>query len=334
MADIRATSPTDEPRDAARSRAVGGLGVGSVAATAPAPVGHPPATVGVRLALFTMVAFFGGSLPAYKIASRSFGPATTNLGRFLLAAAVLGLVARKRLPTARGHGRRLLMIGIFGLGLMAVFMGVGVDRGSATVGSIVVGLEPIGVALAGVLLVGDSPSRRSLIALAVGFAGAVAASGILTEPSGEAPILPVVLLLGTVVTFSIYTAFVRRTGRGVDPLAVASITQVGALVFVIPACVFDLVNGGMIRGHVQPRAAAAVVFLGIGSAIAYLLLCLVLSHQPPSRVAVSMFLTPILGVVFSWLFANEDLHLRDAVGGALVLVAVYISEWAPARTAR
>jgi drug/metabolite transporter (DMT)-like permease len=290
---------------------------------------HPPATVGVRFALLAMVTFFGGSLPAYKIASRSFGPATTNLGRFVLAAAVLVIVARKRLSTARAHGRRLVLMGMFGLGLMAVFMGIGVDRGSATVSSIVVGLEPIGVALAGVLLVGDSPSRRSLVALAVGFSGAMVASGILTEPSGEAPILPVVLLLGTVVTFSIYTAFVRRTARGVDPLAVAAITQVGALVFVVPACLFDIVNGGMIRGDVQPRAAAAMVFLGIGSAVGYLLLCLVLSHQPPSRVAVSMYLTPILGVVFSWLVASERLHARDAVGGALVLLAVYISEWAP-----
>jgi drug/metabolite transporter (DMT)-like permease len=298
---------------------------------APERVVHPPATMGVRLALLAMVTFFGGSLPAYKIASRSFGPATTNLGRFLLAATVLVIVARKRLGTARTQRKRLLLVGMFGLGLMAVFMGVGVDRGSATVSSIVVGLEPIGVALAGVLLVGDSPSRRSLVALAIGFSGALVASGILTEPSGEAPILPVVLLLGTVVTFSVYTAFVRRTARGVDPLAVAAVTQVGALAFVVPACLFDVVNGGMFRGNVQPKAAAAVVFLGVGSAVGYLLLCLVLSHQPASRVAVSMYLTPILGVVFSWLVASERLHLRDAVGGALVLLAVFISEWAPSR---
>ena len=292
------------------------------------------ATIGARAALLAMVVFFGGSLPAYKIASKSFGPATTNLGRFILAAAVLVVVARKRLPSARAQGRRLLFIGIFGLGLMAVFMGIGVDQGSATIGSIVVGLEPIGVALAGVLLVGDAPSVRALVALGVGFAGAVAASGLLTEPAGQSPIVPVLLLLGTVVSFSIYTAFVRRTARGVDPLAVAAITQVGALVFVIPACAFDLVHGGMFRGdHVDPKALGAVVYLGIGSAIAYLLLCLVLSNQPSSRVAVSMFLTPIMGVVFSWLVAGEKLHVRDGVGGLLVLAALWISERGPSTAA-
>ena len=93
-------------------------------------------------------------------------------------------------------------------------MGIGVDQGSATIGSIVVGLEPIGVALAGVLLVGDAPSRRSIIALIVGFTGAIVASGVFTEHSGPSPVVPIILLLGTVVAFSVYTAFVRRVGRG------------------------------------------------------------------------------------------------------------------------
>ncbi len=290
-----------------------------------------PASLVVRGALLTIVVFFGGSLPSYKLAGESFGPATTNLIRFLLAAIMLVIIARRRLHTARGHVRQLLVIGMFGIGLMAVLMGIGVDRGSATIGSIIVGLEPIGVALAGVLLVGDAPSLRSVVALIVGFTGALVASGVFTEQSGPSPVLPIILLLGTVVAFSVYTAFVRRVGRGVDPLAVAAVTQVGALIFVVPACLFDVLNGGMLRGEsITPKAFGAAIFLGIGSAIAYLLLCLVLAHQPSSRVAVTMFLTPVFGVIFSWLIVGEQLHLRDAVGGALVLLAVWISEGASA----
>jgi drug/metabolite transporter (DMT)-like permease len=298
---------------------------------APAAVADRPAeraSWAVRGALLTIVVFFGGSLPSYKLASESFGPATTNLVRFVLAAVVLVIVARRRLSSVRGHVRQLILIGMFGIGLMAVFMGIGVDRGSATIGSIVVGLEPIGVALAGVLLVGDAPSRQSVIALIVGFTGALVASGIFTEHSGPSPVLPIILLLGTVVAFSVYTAFVRRVGRGVDPLAVAAVTQVGALAFVIPACLFDVANDGMLRGDsITPKALTAAVFLGIGSAIAYLLLCLVLANQPSNRVAVSMFLTPVFGVLFSWIVVGEHLHLRDAVGAALVLLAVWISEY-------
>ncbi len=286
-----------------------------------------PATIGARLALLTIVVFFGGSLPGYKLASESFGPATTNLGRFLLASVCLVIAARSRLHTARGQFRRLFLVGMFGIGLMAVFMGIGVDRGTATIGSIVVGLEPVGVALAGVLLVGDAPSRRAIVALVVGFIGALVASGVFTEKGGKSTVLPIVLLLGTVVAFSVYTAMVRKARVGVDPLAVAAVTQLGGLTFVIPACLFDVADGGMLRGDaVTTKAALAVVFLGVGSAIAYLLLCLVLANQPSNRVAVALFLTPLFGVIFSWLVVGERLHLRDGVGGALVLLAVWISE--------
>jgi drug/metabolite transporter (DMT)-like permease len=289
-------------------------------------------SVRVRLGLLAMVMFFGGSLPAYKWATLSFGPATTNLIRFVIAAAVLGFVARKRLHTVDTTARkRLLLIGVFGLGLMAVFMSIGVQRGSATVASIVVGLEPIGVALAGVLLVGDKPSTSSWVALGVGFTGAIVAAGVFTQTTGPSPMLPMLLLLGTVITFSIYTANVRRTSRGVDPLAVAAITQLGALIFVVPALLFDIADGGITRGTgIQGKAIGAAVFLGLGSALAYLLLCLVLIHAPPSRVAVSMFLTPMFGVLFSWLIIGEHLHLRHAVGAALVLAALWIIERAPA----
>lgn len=283
-----------------------------------------PATV--LGALLVMVAFFGGSLPAYKIASASFGPATINLGRFVLAIAVISVASRGR-PRTGVPAKSLLVVGLFGLGLMTLFMSVGVDRGSAVIGSIVVGLEPIGVALAGVLLVGDRPSPTAKLALAVGFSGALVASGIFTQKTGPSPIVPMVLLLGTVVTFSIYTANVRRIGQGVDPLLVTQITQIGALCFIIPACLLDVFDGGMVRhGHVTGKAAAAVVFLGFGSAVAYVLLCSVLASVPSHRVAVSMFLTPLFGVFFSWLLAGEDLHVRDAVGGLLVLFALWISE--------
>jgi drug/metabolite transporter (DMT)-like permease len=296
---------------------------------------------GVRVSLALIVGFFGSSLPAYKLAADSFGPATSNLIRFVIAATALGAVARHRLPADRSVRLRMIGVGMLGLGLMTVLMGTGVDRGSAIIGSVVVGLEPIGVAIAGALLAGDRLSRRTLVALAVGFTGALVASGLFTQRTGPSPLLPVVLLLGTVAAFSVYTARVRTIGAGVDPLATAALTQVGALAFVIPACLFDIsqrskysspTSGllapfrGMIRGDITGRALGAALFLGVGSAVSYLLLCVVLARQPASRVAVTLYLTPLVGVLCSWAVVGEALHLRDAAGAVLVLIAIAISE--------
>lgn len=275
-----------------------------------------------------MVTFFAGTIPAYKVAAKGFGPATSNLIRFTIAAAALSFIARRRLRVVPPKEfRRLLVIGMFGIGLMAIFLGIGVDRGSATVGSIVIGLEPIGVALAGILIVGDRPTKGNIVALVMGIAGAVIASGILSQGTDNATLIPVLVLLGTVVTFSMYTALVHGAAQGIDPLAVAAITQIGGLAFVIPACLFDIVNGGMIRSHpLRTDAIVATLFLGIGSALGYYLLCSVLANLSSSRVAVSMFLIPLLGVMFSWAIVGENLYVRHAVGAAIVLAAVWISE--------
>ncbi len=300
-----------------------------------------PAGIGVRAALGVIVLYFGCSLPAYKIAGRSFGPATTNLIRFIVATAALVIIARKHIPRDRAVRWRLVRIGMFGLGLMAVLMAIGVDEGSAIIASVVVGLEPIGVAIAGLLLAGDRLTARPTVALVIGFTGALVASGLFTERSGPSPIVPVLLLLGTVATFSVYTANVRKAATGVHPLATAAMTQVGALVFVVPACIFDLLHRndvtaelptllaplrGMVRGDIHATALIAAILIGIGSATSYLLLCLVLANQPTNRVAVALYLTPVVGVLVSWLVVDEALHWRDLMGGALVLLAVAVSE--------
>ena len=255
----------------------------------------------------------------------------------------------RSLPSDRVVRRRLFLTGVFGLGLMAVLMGTGVDRGSAIIGSVIIGLEPIGVAIAGIALAGDRLTGKTVLALAVGFAGALVASGVFTASTGHSPVVPVLLLLGTVTAFSVYTARVRTIGKGVDPLATAAITQVGALAFVIPACAFDLLHRndvhaavhpalaplrGMVRGEITTKAALAAVFLGVGSAGSYVLLCLVLAHQPANRLAVTLYLTPVIGVLCSWAVVGEHLHLRDAIGAALVLCAIGISEYGDRLRAR
>lgn len=296
----------------------------------------------VRLSLLTIVVFFGGSLSCYKLASRSFGPGTTNLIRFTIAAAGLAFVARGRMghlsvADRRTANRRLFTLGALGIGVMAATMAIGVDKGSAVIASIVVGLEPVGVALAGVLVIGDRPAINSKIALVLGGLSVVIASGLFLDPIDQVPVVSILLLLTTVISFSLYSAFVRRAAQGIDPLVVAAQTQLGALLVVIPSCLLDFRSGGMIRGDlnsIEPKALFGVVFLGVGSAIAYLLLCVVLARQSSNRVAVSMFLTPVFGVLFSWLLAGENLRWRDGVAGLVVLAAVYVNEWAPQLTRR
>ena len=109
-----------------------------------------------------MVLYFGSSFTAYAAASDEFGFVTINVGRFLLASALLLVISRGRLGSMRQYRGRLLLAGAYGVGLMAILMAFGVDRASPTLASLVMALESPGIAVAAAFVARDRPTRAAI----------------------------------------------------------------------------------------------------------------------------------------------------------------------------
>lgn len=288
----------------------------------------------IRAALGVMVLYFGSSFTAYAAAEESFGFVTINAFRFVLASLLLLAISRGRLSTVRHVRGRLLLAGAYGVGLMAILMAYGVDRATPTLASLVMALESPGIALAAAFVARDRPTRAALVSLAIGFSGAAIASGALTEPPGEVPYLAVGALLGAVVSFSIYAATIRRTAPTADPLAVATVVQIGAALFAAPLLVLDVLDQGIVRDTPDFAAIISVIIIGAGSALGYWLMSSVLAKATASRFAVSMYLLPVVGVAVAWIALGDAPYARHLVGGALILGAVWVSERAASRVPR
>ena len=288
----------------------------------------------IRTALGVMVLYFGSSFTAYAAASADFGFVTINVFRFLLASALLLVISRGRLASVRRYRGRLLLAGGYGVGLMAILMAFGVDRASPTLASLVMALESPGIAVAAAFVARDRPTRAAIVSLAIGFSGSVVASGALTEPPGEVPYVAVIALLCAVVSFSIYAATIRRTAPNADPLAVATVVQIGALFFAIPMLVIDVADQGLVRHTPDTGAVVSVIIIGAGSALGYWLMSSVLARAAASRFAVSMYLLPVVGVTVAWIVLGDRPYARHLAGGALILSAVWISERAASRVPR
>jgi drug/metabolite transporter (DMT)-like permease len=287
----------------------------------------------IQLALLALILFFGGSFTCYTEAQRAFGIVTVNAMRFTIAGTALCLLARNRLAGARPVRRQLLVAGAFGVGMMACLMAFGVDRSSPTLAALIFAMESIGVAVMASTIAGDHPSRQAWFGLAIGFVGATIASGVFTEPIGDVPLVALVAMLAAVVCFSAYAGVLRRISPDTDSLAVAAISQIGALLFVIPAILLDTLDRGIVRGPVTTSAVLGVLFLGFGSAAAYLLLATALGRAPASRVAMALYLLPISGVLIAWIVLGEPPQVREVVGGAIILGAVWVAERKPRRVA-
>jgi len=268
---------------------------------------------------------FGSSFPAFKLATERFGVGTVVGLRFALATATLIVIFRGLPALEPRMWRRLLAIGALGLGGQAVTMIAGIDAGSSTLGALVLGLEPIGVAVAAVLVARERPTPATLLGLGLGLCGVAVVSGLFTSGvSGGGR--PVAFLLVTVVLFAAYTVSVRREAGRVDAGAVALVTSIGACIVTLPLIALDAAHGHVVQGGLDWSSVAVAVYIGVGSGIAYFLFAHVLSRLPASRFAVAMYAVPTLGVLASWAVLGERPIARDVVGGAMILAAVWVAE--------
>ena len=268
---------------------------------------------------------FGSSFPAFKLATERFGVGTVVGLRFALATATLIVIFRGLPALEPRMWRRLLAIGALGLGGQAVTMIAGIDAGSSTLGALVLGLEPIGVAVAAVLVARERPTPATLVGLGLGLCGVAVVSGLFTSGvSGGGR--PVAFLLVTVVLFAAYTVSVRREAGRVDAGAVALVTSIGACIVTLPLIALDAAHGQVVQGDLDWSSVAVAVYIGVGSGIAYFLFAHVLSRLPASRFAVAMYAVPTLGVLASWAVLGERPIARDVVGGAMILAAVWVAE--------
>jgi O-acetylserine/cysteine efflux transporter len=288
----------------------------------------------IRAALGMMVLYFGSSFTAYSAAEENFGFVTINTGRFVLASVILLAISRGKLGTVRHVRGRLLLAGGYGVGVMAILMAFGVDRATPTLASLVMALESPGIAVAAAIVARDRPTRAAIVSLLIGFTGSAVASGAITEPPSDVPYLAVAALLGAVISFSVYAATIRRTAPTADPLAVATVVQIGAAMFAAPLLLLDVLDRGIIRETPDATAVISVVIIGAGSALGYWLMSSVLARASASRFAVSMYLLPVVGVTVAWIALGDAPYVRHLVGGALILGAVWVSERAATRVPR
>lgn len=267
---------------------------------------------------------YAAAFPASQYALESLGPFTVTGFRFLLAAAALAPLA---LPVLRSLERRellhLLAISTFGLWLQMVLIYYGIDQANGAIAAIIVGLEPVLIAVWAAILLHERFGGRRAAGLAVGLAGSLLVAGVGVE--GGAGPGGVALLLGTGLCFSWYTVASKRHLPQHGPLELTALISVlGAAVAVLPMIVdVALLDGWRDPG---PQTWTMVVYLGAGnSVIAYVLWNRALAGLPAAAVGASLYAQPLLGAGLSWVLLRDPLPRTFLPGAALVLLGVWIA---------
>jgi drug/metabolite transporter (DMT)-like permease len=280
-------------------------------------------------AIVLLMIIWGTTYIITKIAIREVPPLTLAALRFLITALVLLPFAiaaggLKRLPRPLPVFD-IVAMALTGFVLYYAFFNYALEYGSASQGALIQALIPVGVAITAVIVLKEklSKMRTAGIALAVLGVAMIVLAGK-SDSASPNPVLGAVLMLFSVVVWSIYTVQVKRLADVEPTVLLTAIATVGTLIQ-LPLVAFELMRMPEPLA-ITAQGWASVVFLGaIASGFGLLVYNRALRLLDASLVGTYINLVPIIGVVSAVLFLGEALEGWQIVGSVLALVGVWLA---------
>jgi drug/metabolite transporter (DMT)-like permease len=280
------------------------------------------------LAAFVLLCGIWGSTWAFiKVGLRDLPPLTFVSARFVVAIAVLVVVARLRrakLPRARAEWRLLALTGVlsFALNYGAVFWGEShISSGLAALLQATIPL--FGLLVAHKLLPDEPLTVARVVGVVVGLVGlsvvfsdqfvggdALAAWGASVIVVGAfAAACSNVLVKARAAKFDLSVLVAGQMVCGLVPLAVIAFIEEG--------------NPLVLRW--TPTALACVLYLAlVGTVAAFLLLYWLLRHMDATNTQLISLVTPGVAILIGVAFLGERLTWRVALGGLGIFIGIAI----------
>lgn len=246
-------------------------------------------------------------IPAADFLAVRFGVAT------LVLAAVAPAAVRRLSPGARRRGVALGLV--FGAGQL--LQTVGLETTSASVSGFVTGMYVVFTPLLGALLLGARlpATAWSAVALATAGLGVLSLQGMAVG-TGEA-----LTLLGALCYAGHIVGLGRWSSAG-DTVGLA-VVQLGTTAVV---CTLGALPGGVVLPSTTGDWAVLLHMALVAGALAMIVQTWAQVRLAPTRAAVVMTMEPVWAAGFAVAFGGEHLGPRVAVGGVLVLAAMWLVE--------
>ena len=278
------------------------------------------------LAALVTVVLWASAFVGIRSAGNTFAPGPLTLGRLLIGAAVLGLVAlarREPLPgrdDLRATWLGLLACGLLWFGAYNVALNAAERRVDAGTAAMLVNVGPILIAVLAGLLLGEGFPRALILGCAIAFGGVVVIG--LATSSSDATTAGVVLCLVAAVAYAGGVVSQKPVLRRLSPLSVILLCcLVGAAVCVpfAPQLVDEL-------GAADAPAVAWMLYLGVfPTALAFTTWAYALARTGAGRMGATTYLVPPISVLLGWLVLAESPPALALVGGALCLLGVVVA---------
>jgi drug/metabolite transporter (DMT)-like permease len=264
---------------------------------------------------------WGTTFPLLKTALTTLSPATLICTRFLAGTLVL-------LPFCRDFNQRLVRDGaILGAVVYVSYITqvIGLQTISSNRSAFITSLNVVMVPLFGVLL-GQSLSRRIWVAAGLAVAGIGVLSwegGATLAVSAEQRGVGDLWIFVCAASYAIYVLLMERIAPRHPPLALTIYQLMAISVLGLAGAAPELLG----QAEAIRQNWGAIVYLGImATAVTTWTQAIAQRHVTATETAIVYSLEPVFAAIFSYWWLGESLGARGLLGGAMVLVAMVLSQ--------
>jgi len=274
---------------------------------------------------FALGLVWGSSFFWIKIGLQEVGPVTVVFFRIffaLLGLSAFYLLKRRGFPFRKAW-RLYLFLGIFNVALPFFLVSWSETHITSGLASILNSMQPLTTSLiAAIFIKEEKLTPQRIIGLLLGFGGVLV---LMSNKLGNGMTNEAIGILAMVIAVFGYGSsgvFARLHNEGVKPEDQALGQFLLGIFFIIPAM---LTFEAPFTLPVRPVSYVAFAWLGLlGSFFAAITWYSLLDEIGPSRVSMTTYMFPLVGVGLGALILHETVDWRVIVGGLMILGAIII----------
>lgn len=282
-------------------------------------------TLGVLALLLTSV-IWGVTLPLMKVNLETIPPLTLAFIRFLIAAILA--VSFSELKALRLKDVSLIGVcALFGISLHISLLLFGLQRTSAVDATLLLTLSPIITSLLALLTISEKINSSHFLGIFAAFFGTAAYIVFphLTSQNIGFDLIGDMLVLGSVLSGSVYILGSKKLFESYSPSAIAAVSFVVGMISFFPGAVVEYVNNPVWVEQVSLFNIFSLLFLGVFSSfIAYLALEWGLSKVAVHVNATISYITPIIAILIATAFLGEKVESIFLLSVILIGSGIYL----------
>ena len=279
--------------------------------------------------LVVLSVIWGVAFVAIRQADRELAPVNLALIRWLVAAVpfliLLPLIGRPKTKFERKDVPRLLVVAFANVAGYHIALNSAETTLSAGLSGLLISFSPIIIVVLSYFLLNERAGRKVFFGIGLAVAGTVILSLSSISLSDLSSFAGIAEVLGAAFSYSLFTVVSKPL---VQKYGSASVTIIAGLLGTV--MILPLISGSLITQVLSLSfyGWASVLYLSLLSTVfGYLLFYGLVSRGAVSKLAIQLYLIPIVSVVGGVILLAEPVTAGDIVGGGLMLTAIAVATW-------